>query len=171
MLIIFSKGDLVPYRPEVDFEGTDLHVAVRHKPGEIRLQVKARTRMHATGKLAVRVEAYALPEGDPKFLVVVDYDTKKAAPRSFVWVIPATAFRHLANFSRNGWGALLNTSPFSADKWVDFRYNFNDLPWVVTSLIEHQTRGEELPQDAEGLRACVGRGAPKRNAKAARRKH
>jgi len=135
-LIVLSDGRLVVYRPESDFEGTDLHVSLRHERAVLKVQVKGNTG-HREGRYQrVQVPAASIPEGDPKHILFVDYDLKAAEPRRFVWLVPSEAYRAKANKIGAYYKASLAIKPTAADKWVDYRYNTRDIAWVVEELLK-----------------------------------
>lgn len=135
-LIVLSDGRLVVYRPESDFEGTDLHVSLRHKRAVLKVQVKGNTG-HREGRYQrVQVPAASIPEGDPKQILFVDYDLKAAEPRRFVWLVPSEVYRAGANKIGAYYRASFAIKPTAADKWVDYRYNTRDIAWVVEELLK-----------------------------------
>jgi hypothetical protein len=137
-LIVLSQGRLVVYRPEADYEGTDLHVTMRHKAPVLKIQVKGITFRNRGTYLRVQVRAAAMPEGDPKYILFVDYDLKAAEPRDFVWFPSSEEYRAKANLGAGYYRASLATSPTANDKWVDCRYNTRDIAWVVEELLKRE---------------------------------
>ena len=158
-LVVLSDGAIVCYRPETDFEGTDAHFSLRHKPGEIRIQIKGRAYHDPDGNIKVEVKAEDIPEGDPKYILAGEYFPKRAALGEVVWLVHSDEFKRLGRLSGGMWRGALSPSPSSKDRWVPYRYRRFDLPRIVIELIRRQGRGEALPRSPADVRALLREGA------------
>jgi hypothetical protein len=121
----------VPYSPEQDIEGIDLVVKRRWKEGTLSLQVKTRAYHDKMGNLTIAVDEGDLPAGDPKLIVVLEYFPRRAKFGPLLWVIPDDEFRANSKLTRGKFEATLSPKTNARDRWVDYRYNERDLPWVI----------------------------------------
>ena len=131
LVVVLGRGDFVCYPPRADFEGNDFLVRRRHRPAALAVQVKTRDYHDKMGNLTVAVEAEALPEGDPKLVVVFEYFTETAQFGRFAWAVPDSKYRELSTLTAGKYEATLSPKSGARDRWVDYRYNREDLPWVV----------------------------------------
>jgi len=140
-LLVFSEGRLIVYRPESDFEGTDLHVSLVHQRAVLKIQVKGRTAPATARFLRFGVRPQTIPPGDPKYLLFLHYDLARAELLRFAWLIPADEYREKARLVHGEYKSDLSTKATAADKWVDYRYNVKDVAWVVEELLKRAEGG------------------------------
>jgi hypothetical protein len=150
----FSNGEIVCYRPIADVEGTDLIVKRRHQAPVLKLQIKGRTAHRRGGAIELGIPVSELPEADPKYVVVLDYHPGRAELGAFLWVIHSADFLRLSSRSVGFCKALLSPSPVARDRWVDYRYNVDDLAWVIGVLLDAAERGE-APATCDEVRAAA----------------
>lgn len=151
-LLVLGRGDFVCYPPRSDMEGIDFLVKRRWKAGSVAVQVKTRDYRDPHGTIPVAIDQQDLPADDPKLIVVLDYDEALARLREFCWVIPDDVYRDAATLTHGNYDILLSPKRNSRDRFVDYRYNVGDLPWVIGTYIDR----------AAAPRRAFTRGSPPR---------